>query len=68
MFQVNTVTDIEVVRRIVFDHARVMVIGVGSDLKSLTQPYTHYAQTTPIMHKPHPQRNTIRSAIADTFA
>ena len=32
-FQVSMVTDIEVIRQIVFSHARVMVIGVGSDLK-----------------------------------
>ena len=41
------VTNIEFVRQIVFGHAIVMVNGVGSDLLSLTQPYTHYAQTTP---------------------
>ena len=32
-FQVNTVTNIEVIRQNVFSHARVMVIGVRSDLK-----------------------------------
>ena len=31
-FQVNTVTNIEVIRQNVFSHARVMVIGVNSDL------------------------------------
>ena len=31
-FQVNTVTNIEVIRQNVFSHARVMVIGVSSDL------------------------------------
>ena len=34
-FQINTVANIEVIRRNVLSHARVMVIGVGSDLKSL---------------------------------
>ena len=32
-FQVNTITIIEVIRQNVFSHARVMVIGVRSDLK-----------------------------------
>ena len=31
-FQVNTVTNIEVIRQNVFSHERVMVIGVSSDL------------------------------------
>ena len=31
-FQVNMVTNNEVIRQNVFSHARVMVIGVGSDL------------------------------------
>ena len=31
-FQENTVTNIEVIRRIVLSHARVIVIGVVSDL------------------------------------
>ena len=32
-FQVNTIRNIEVIRQNVFSHARVMVIGVSSDLK-----------------------------------
>ena len=32
-FQVNTVANVEVIRQNVFSHARVMVIGVSSDLK-----------------------------------
>ena len=31
-FQVNTVRNIEVIRQNLFSHARVMVIGVSSDL------------------------------------
>ena len=33
-FQVNTVTNIEVIWKNEFSHARVMVIGVSSDLKA----------------------------------
>ena len=33
-FQVNTITNIEVIRQNVFSHARVIVIGVSSDLKN----------------------------------
>ena len=33
-FQVNTITNIEVIRQNVFGHARVLVIGVSSDIKS----------------------------------
>ena len=33
-FHVNVVTNIEVIRQNVFSHARVMVIGVGRDIKS----------------------------------
>ena len=32
-FQINTVTNVEVITQNVFSHTRVMVIGVGSDLK-----------------------------------
>ena len=32
-FQVNTITNIEVMRQIVFNHARVTVIGVGIGLE-----------------------------------
>ena len=38
-FQVNTVKNIEVILKNVFSHARVMIIGVSSDL----EPWHNYA-------------------------
>ena len=39
------VTNIEVIRQIVFSHARVMFISVGSDLKITGQHPVHFCQT-----------------------
>ena len=39
--QVNTVINIEVIRQSVFSHARVMVIGVGSDPKVTSDTNIH---------------------------
>ena len=46
-FQVNTVTNIEVMRQNVLSHARVMVVGVSSDLNDVNnEPETVYDHLT----------------------